>query len=375
VVVWEHVLVELRLDVDSLDAWPVLEASHVDLVVEVTDVSDDGVVLHLAHVVSHDDTLVTSGGDEHISDRDDSLELDDFVSFHACLKSTHGVDFSDIDSTSGSLESAGTAFSDITVSTDDSLLTGDHNVGGSHDTIRERVSATIDVVELALGDRVVDIDGRADELSLLSELVESLDTGGGFFGDTDEVLGEVSESLAVFRDDASQELQEGFFIFTGGGGWVGESAVLFVLFFPLGTVEDEHSGITTIIDDGSWARAVWEDEGLESAPPVLIEGLTLPGEDSDVVLSDGSSSLILSGVDVAGAPSDFSTEGSEGLDEDGSLDGHMEGSGDLAALEWLSGTELFTASHQAWHFNFSEIHFFATPFGEVNVNNFVVHVR
>ena len=33
------------------------ELTHVDLVVEVADVADDGVVLHLGHVVGHDDVL------------------------------------------------------------------------------------------------------------------------------------------------------------------------------------------------------------------------------------------------------------------------------------------------------------------------------
>jgi len=34
--------------------------------------------------------------------------------------------------------------------------------------------------------------------------------------------------------------------------------------------------------------------------------------------------MILSGEDVAGAPSDTSSEGRECLDKNGSLDGHME---------------------------------------------------
>jgi hypothetical protein len=33
------------------------ELTHVDLVVEVADVADDGVVLHLGHVLGHDDVL------------------------------------------------------------------------------------------------------------------------------------------------------------------------------------------------------------------------------------------------------------------------------------------------------------------------------
>ena len=34
--------------------------THVDLVVKVADVADDGVVLHLGHVLGHDDVLLFS---------------------------------------------------------------------------------------------------------------------------------------------------------------------------------------------------------------------------------------------------------------------------------------------------------------------------
>jgi len=41
------------------------------------------------------------------------------------------------------------------------------------------VPAAVKVVELRLGDRVVDVDGREDELAGLGELVEAEDAGGG----------------------------------------------------------------------------------------------------------------------------------------------------------------------------------------------------
>ena len=56
----------LGLDVLTLDSRPAHEASHVDLVIEVTDVTHNGVVLHLGHVGGHDDVLVTGGGHEDV---------------------------------------------------------------------------------------------------------------------------------------------------------------------------------------------------------------------------------------------------------------------------------------------------------------------
>ena len=61
VAVLEGELVDLGLDVGALDGGVLLEGFSLDLIVEVADVADDGVVLHLAHVFKGDDALVASG--------------------------------------------------------------------------------------------------------------------------------------------------------------------------------------------------------------------------------------------------------------------------------------------------------------------------
>ena len=63
----EDETVTLRLDVLPLDALPFHQASHVNLIVKVTDVANNGIVLHLGHVGGHDDVLVASGGDEDVA--------------------------------------------------------------------------------------------------------------------------------------------------------------------------------------------------------------------------------------------------------------------------------------------------------------------
>ena len=60
-------LLYLRLDVGDDDARVRVEASDIDLVVEVTNVADDGVLAHLGHVLSQDHVLVASGSDEDLS--------------------------------------------------------------------------------------------------------------------------------------------------------------------------------------------------------------------------------------------------------------------------------------------------------------------
>ena len=44
-----------------------VEPGHVDLQVEVADVADDRVVLHLRHVLAGDDVAAAGGGDEDVA--------------------------------------------------------------------------------------------------------------------------------------------------------------------------------------------------------------------------------------------------------------------------------------------------------------------
>lgn len=75
----EDETVTLRLDVLPLDALPFHQAKHVDLIVKVTNVADNGVVLHLGHVGGHDDVLVTGGGDKDVAGVQAVLQRQDSV--------------------------------------------------------------------------------------------------------------------------------------------------------------------------------------------------------------------------------------------------------------------------------------------------------
>lgn len=143
----DHILDDLFLDSGNLG-----KTSHVDFIIEMSNIAHNGVVLHLLHIGSHDDILVTSGSDKNINFTNNLFLGDDSEAFHAGLQGADGVAFSNIDNGVLSPHGGGTAFSDISVSEDEGLLAGQHNVGGSVESIGEGMSAAIDVVELRLGD-------------------------------------------------------------------------------------------------------------------------------------------------------------------------------------------------------------------------------
>jgi hypothetical protein len=255
--------VDLRLDADDLLGVG-LQPGDVDLNVEVTNVANDGILAHDLEVLADDDVTATGGSDEDLSTRSSLLHGDDLVAGHGGLEGVDGVNLSDEDTGTEAAEGLGATLADITETGNDGDLTSDHDIGGTLDTVEERLTATVKVVELALGDSVVDVDGRDEKTvglaSVLQHLVEVVDTSGGLLADTVAAL----ELLGVLG--------------VNQGGQV-----------------------TTVIEDEVELLARWEGvELLLQAPVVLLFSLTLPGEDGDTGGGNGGSGVVLGGENVAG---------------------------------------------------------------------------
>lgn len=114
----EEPLVNLWLDLDSLYVGPASESVVVNLVIEMANISDDGIVFHLGHMLCHDDVLVSSRSDEHVHLLNHVVESYNSETFHACLQSADGVHFSNEHSRSAGFHSLGASLAYITVSSD-----------------------------------------------------------------------------------------------------------------------------------------------------------------------------------------------------------------------------------------------------------------
>mmetsp|Transcript_27939 Transcript_27939/g.75484 ORF Transcript_27939/g.75484 Transcript_27939/m.75484 type:complete len:564 (-) Transcript_27939:105-1796(-) len=354
--VGEDEAVTLGLDVLALDAGPLEHTSHVDLVIEVADVAHDGVVLHLGHVVGHDDVLVAGGGDEDVGGLQHILQGSDLVALHGGLQGADGVNLRHHHAGTASLQGASATLAHITVASHECGLAGNHDVSGAHDAIGQRVTAAIHVVKLGLGDGVVDVDGGEQQAAHLLHLIQPLHTGGGLLRHTHDVLGHAGPAGGVLGQAIPNDAQHNLELSVGGGVWVGQDlVVLGVSGLGLDTLVDEEGSITTIIHQQVGAVTLRPHQGLVGAPPVLLQSLPLPGKHCRGVARNGGGGVVLGAEDVAGAPADLGTQGSQGLNQHGSLDGHVEGAHDLGALQGLGGAELRAAGHQAGHLSLSQV--------------------
>ncbi|KAI6757111.1 hypothetical protein HG531_002936 [Fusarium graminearum] len=320
----------VNLGLDVLDRGGVLlEPSNVNLDIEVTNVANNGIVGHSLEVLASEDVTAASGGDEDLTELGSLLHGGDLVTSHGSLEGVDGVNLGDNDASTHAVEGHSATLTDITETGDDSDLASNHDIGSTLDTVDEGLTAAVKVVELGLSDGVVDVDGGDKELVVTEHAVEVVDTGGGLLRDTEAVL----EHLRVL-------------------------------------LVDKGGQVTTVVEDEVELLVVLEGSKLLlEAPVVLLVGLTLPGEDGDTGGGNGSGGVVLSGEDVAAGPGNLSTESSEGLDEDGGLDGHVKATSDAGTGERLVGSILGSGLHETGHLVLSELDLLAAKGGKRKVSD------
>lgn len=225
---------------------------------------------------------------------------------------------------------------------------------------------------LALGDRIININGWEKQSAISLHLIQPLHSRGRLLRNSNNSLFHLGVLLRVILqsifDYGEHDLE--LRIISGGRIWqLPRFGELLFCFHPL---VDQQSCVAAVVDDQIRAAAGAPVESALGAPPVLLEGLTLPGENGGAVTGNGSSGMILGGENVAGAPSDLGAEGGEGFDEDGGLDRHVEATGDLGPLEGLRGAELGAGRHEAGHFNLGQLDLEAAKVGLGHVLDLVL---
>ena len=247
-----------------------------------------------------DDVLVAGGGDEDVGRLDDVLERDDLVALHRGLQRADRVDLGDHDAGALAAQRLGAALADVAVAADDGDLAADHHVGGAVDAVDQRVAAAVEVVELRLGDRVVDVDRREQQRRRWRRTGRAGARRSWSPRSRPGCCGAMrvkrsascsSERWSVARMTRCSSLSALVGIRHGAGLLVLDALV------------DEQRDVAAVVEDHVRALAVGPAQRLLRAPPVLLERLALPGEDGDAGLGDRRRGVVLGREDVAASTS------------------------------------------------------------------------
>src|SRR5690606_11867111 len=121
----------------------------------------------------------------------------------------------------------------------------DHHVGGPVDAVDQRVAAAVEVVELGLGDRVVDVDGGEAQVTGLEHLVEAVHAGGGLLGHAPDTGGRPGPTVGGLGQALGEQAEHDGPFFGVVVGWLGHRAGGFVL----GTLVHQQRGDTAVVED------------------------------------------------------------------------------------------------------------------------------
>merc|ERR1719235_425310 len=368
VAIWKHKAINLRLDVLNLDSWELLESFHLNLIVKVTNVTNNGIVLHGLHVLQSDDLEISCGGYKDVCLAHNGLHLHHLEALHASLQCADWIDLCAHDACTAAPHGMGAALADIAKAADQGTLASNHHICGTHDRIRERVPAAIHVVKLGLGAAIIDVDCWEEKLALACHFLQAVNTCGCLLTHTLACLCHPGVLGLVSWNGIFEKCQNALELSVVGAVRVWQRSILGILLFKFLALVDQESSVTTIVDKLIAAIFAWDCHHLLSAPPVLCECLTLPSKHCGCTcLCNGSCSMVLSAEDVAGAPTHFGSQGSQGLDEHTSLDGHVQGTVDVHALEGLAWTELLTSLHETWHLNPCQVQLLSAELSQAHI--------
>lgn len=107
----DHIFHGHFFDISSL-----LKSLHIDFIIKMSNVTDDSVIFHSFHVVSHDNVSISGGGNKDINISNNGVDISDLDSFHTGLEGTDRVNFSDKDLGVRGFHGSGTSFTNISVS-------------------------------------------------------------------------------------------------------------------------------------------------------------------------------------------------------------------------------------------------------------------
>ena len=147
-VLGELPLVYLRLDVDPGRVRQCGQSGDFDLIVKVPNVGDDRLMLHAPHVVGGDHVSAAGRGDVDVGDVKHLFKSGHLEAVHCRLERADRVDLSDDHAGALSAQRFRTALAHVSVTADNGDLAADQHVSCAVETIDQRVSDAVTVVEL-----------------------------------------------------------------------------------------------------------------------------------------------------------------------------------------------------------------------------------
>ena len=303
----------------------------------------------------------------------------DLVAFHRRLQRADRVDLGDDDAAALAAQRLRAALADFAEAEHHRDLAAEHDVGRAREAVGQRVAAAVDVVELALGDRVVDVDRREEQRARFHHLIQAVHAGRRLLADAAQstTAMRVQRPLS-FAIDVRISLEDDAPLF---GILVGVERRHLAGLLELDALVHQQRRVAAIVDDQRRAAAVGPLERLlvhhqysSSVSPFHANtGVPFGFCGGAAVLRtadhDRRGGVILGREDVARHPAHVGAELDQRLDQDRGLNRHVQAAHDPGAGERLLRAVLLAQRHQPGHLLLGEPHFLAAELGQRQVRD------
>ena len=138
----------VRLDRLHINTRHIVQVINADLVVEVPDITDDGLVFHLRHMVGRNDAIIARSGYVNVAPSEGILDSENTVAFHRGLQCTDWIHFGHDNLCTHTFESRRAAFADITIATDHTHFAGNHHVCRTLDAVDQGLATAVKIIKL-----------------------------------------------------------------------------------------------------------------------------------------------------------------------------------------------------------------------------------
>src|SRR5258708_1502464 len=217
-------------------------------------------------MLQRDDGAGAGRGDVDGGNTERGFDRVDFETFHRGLERVDRIDFGHDDASTEAAQRMRRAFAHIAIAAYKGDLAGDHDVRGAFQTVSEGFAAAIKIVELGLGDRIVDVDGRHTELTLFQHLIKAMHARVRFFGNSLPFFRDPGPATAVFFVDAFEKVFDDL-LFVRARGAVNPITSL----FEFTSLVNEKGYVTTVVDDDLPAFAIRICDRLVGQLPVFFQ--------------------------------------------------------------------------------------------------------
>ena len=295
----------------------------------MTCVAADCSVLHLHEVILGNHAVATSHSHEDVSERGSLLHLHHLESIHYGLHSLDRIYLSHDNLSTKTFGTHCNTFTAPAVTCHHDILTGNNEVCCPIDSVPDRLTGTVTVVEQVLAVCIVHKHHRELECTSLIELNKAKNTCCGLLATADNLRNKV-------------------------------------LIFSVHEIHE----IATVIDDDVRSHLKHSSDVLL----VLMSSCIIPCKHIQSRLHKSCCNVVLSRKRIASCNIHFGTTGCKNFTQVCSLRLKMHRKCDLKSLERKCSPELLLKTIEKWHMMFNPIYFQPAFLPKLRISNFACHI-